>query len=139
MPPTSNTTPSSRRATTLPRRLAITSPPWPAPAPAGQSPAPPVSDAAEVPPSPSPRRLQQSRCHRVADRDCERVGLVRRRRRDLHPQDRLHHPLHLRFLGAPVAADGLLDVRRRVLHAPDPGARGRDENGAAGLPDRESG
>ena len=53
------------------------------------------------------------------------------------PEDELHHPLHLRLLGAPVAADRLLDVRGRVLSGRDAGAGARDEDGAARLPDRE--
>ena len=51
----------------------------------------------------------------------------------MHP----HHPLHLPLVGAAVAAHGLLDARRRVLGARDPGRRGRDEHGAARLPDEE--
>ena len=35
----------------------------------------------------------------------------------LERQDRLHHPLHLRLLGAPVAAHRLLHARGRVLDA----------------------
>src|SRR5688500_16046455 len=57
----------------------------------------------------------------------------------LQPQDRLHHPLHLRLLGAPVAADGLLDVRGCVLNGFDAGELAGDEDGAPSLPDRECG
>jgi hypothetical protein len=57
----------------------------------------------------------------------------------LEPEDRRDHPLHLRLLGPPVAADGLLYARRRVLSAVDPERGGRDENGAAGLSDGERG
>ena len=52
-------------------------------------------------------------------------------------EDRLHHPLHLRLLGAAVAADRLLDAGRRVLGAGDAGVGGRDEHGAARLSDGE--
>ena len=73
----------------------------------------------------------------MADRDGERVGLVRRARLGLEAEDQLHHPLHLPLLGASVAADRLLDARRRVLSALDSGGGGRDEHGAARLPDGE--
>ena len=53
------------------------------------------------------------------------------------PEDHLHHPLHLRLLGAAVAADGLLDAGRRVLAAGDSRVGGRDEHGAACLSDGE--
>ena len=66
--------------------------------------------------------LQERRCERVADRDGERVGGVVRRRQRLQPEDRLHHPLHLRLLGAAVAAHRLLDARGRVLGALDAGS-----------------
>ena len=52
-------------------------------------------------------------------------------------EDRLHHPLHLRLLGAAVAAHRLLDARGRVLGALDAGERASDEHGAARLPDGE--
>ena len=55
------------------------------------------------------------------------------------PENRLHHPLHLRLLGPPVAAHGDFDVRRRVLSALDAGDCGGDEDGAAGRSDRERG
>ena len=45
--------------------------------------------------------------------------------------------LHLILVGAAVAADRLLDARRGVLGALDAGGRGRDERGAARLPDGE--
>ena len=48
-----------------------------------------------------------------------------------------HHALHLSLVSAAVAADRLLDPRRRVLGALDAGRRGRDERGAARLPDGE--
>ena len=51
----------------------------------------------------------------------------------------MHHPLHLRLLGAAVAADGLLHARGRVLSALDAERRGRDEHGASRLPDGERG
>ena len=43
----------------------------------------------------------------------------------------------LPLVGPAVAADRLLDPRRRVLGALDSGRRGRDERGAARLPDEE--
>ncbi len=52
-------------------------------------------------------------------------------------EDHLHHPLHLRLVGAPVAADRLLDAGGRVLTAGDSRVGGRDEHGAARLPDGE--
>ena len=75
----------------------------------------------------------------MADADGQRVGGMVRRRRSIEAEDRLHHPLHLGLLGAPVAAHGLLDAGRRVLSALDSGERGRDEDGASRLPDRERG
>src|SRR4051812_3952041 len=84
-------------------------------------------------------RFHQRRRHRVADRDRQRVGCVVRRRHRLQAEDRRHHPLHLRLLGAAVAADGLLDGRGRVLSALEPERGGRDEHGAARLPDGERG
>ena len=75
----------------------------------------------------------------MADRDGERVGRVVRRRRCVEPQDRLHHALHLGLLRPAVAGDGELHVRRGVLSAADAGERGRDDCGAARLPDRERG
>src|SRR5947207_7180478 len=62
-----------------------------------------------------------------------------RRRRRAQPEDRHHHPLHLSLLGAAVAGDRLLDPGRRVLSALEPERRGRDEHGAARLPDGERG
>ncbi len=69
----------------------------------------------------------------MADRDGERVGRMRGVRFGVEPEDELHHPLHLPFLRPPVPADRLLDPRRGVLGALDPGGRGRDEYGAASL------
>ncbi len=73
----------------------------------------------------------------MANRHRERVGRVIGSRNLLQAQDRLHHPLNLNLVGAPVAAGRLLDPRRRVLEALNTGYRGGDENGAARLPDRE--
>ena len=56
---------------------------------------------------------------------------------DVEREDRPHHPLHLPLVGAAVAADRLLDAGRRVLGALDARRRGRDEHGAARLPDGE--
>ena len=81
----------------------------------------------------------QSAAQRVADRHGERIRGVMRRRRLFQPQDRHHHPLHLRLLGPAVAADRLLHVRGRVLNALDAERRGRDEHGAAGLTHGERG
>src|SRR5207247_2147957 len=50
---------------------------------------------------------------------------------------RLHHPLHLRLVGAAVAAHRLLDTRRGVFDALDAGARRGDEDGSTRLPDEE--
>ena len=61
--------------------------------------------------------------------DVARLGVER----EEHP----HHPRDLPLVGPAVAADRLLDARRRVLGARDPGRRGRDERGAARLPDEE--
>src|SRR5438477_11368512 len=75
---------------------------------------------------PLPRRSpQERRRERVADRNRERVGGVVRRRELREREDHLHHPLHLRLLGAAVAADGLLDAGRRVLAAGDSLVGGR--------------
>ena len=73
----------------------------------------------------------------MADRDGERVRRVRRLRLGLEREQHPHHPRHLALVGAAVAADHLLDARRGVLGARDPGRRGRDERGAARLPDEE--
>ena len=48
-----------------------------------------------------------------------------------------HHPRDLPLVRAAVPAHGLLDARRRVLGARDPCRCGRDERGAARLPDEE--
>ena len=53
----------------------------------------------------------------MADRDGKRVGRVVRRGRLGQGEDHPHHPLHLSFLSASVAADGVLHRRRRVLGA----------------------
>ena len=84
-----------------------------------------------------PIRDQQRRRERVADRDRERIGGVARRRRSLERQDRPHHALHLRLLGAAVAADRLLDAGGRILSALDADRRGGDEHRSARLPDGE--
>ena len=75
----------------------------------------------------------------MADRDGERVRSVVRRRLLGEAEDRSHHPLHLLLVGAPVAADGLLDRRRRVLGAEDVSRRAGHEDGAARLADGERG
>src|SRR5262249_50840993 len=62
-----------------------------------------------------------------------------RRGRRAQTEDRLHHALNLVLLRASVAADRLLDGRRRVLAAVNGGESARDEHGAAGLTDRERG
>jgi hypothetical protein len=64
---------------------------------------------------------------------------MRRLRDVLHGQDRLHHLLDLLLLGAAIAAYGLLHARGRILSALDAGARGRDHDGSARLPDGERG
>ena len=52
-------------------------------------------------------------------------------------EDHPHHPRHLILVGVAVAADRLLDPRRRVLDAVNAGGRRGDEDGAARLPDGE--
>ena len=79
----------------------------------------------------------ERRRQRMADRDGERVRRVVRRRHRVEREDHPHHPLHLPLLGASVAAHRLLDPRGRVLGAFDAGGGGRDEHGAARLPDGE--
>ena len=88
-------------------------------------------------PGPQAQPRAERRRERVADRDRERVGGVVRRRELGEPEDHLHHPLHLRLVGAAVAADRLLDAGGRVLAAVDSRVGGRDEHGAARLPDGE--
>jgi len=56
---------------------------------------------------------------------------------DLDPEDQLHHPRDLRLVGAPVATHGLLDMSGRVLSGCDAGDCARDEEGSAGLTDKE--
>jgi hypothetical protein len=85
----------------------------------------------------SARQLQQRRRERVADRDRERIGGMRRRRCRLQPQDRLRHLLHLRLLRPTITADGLLDRRRRILDTRDAGCRAGDQDRATHLPNRE--
>jgi hypothetical protein len=51
----------------------------------------------------------------------------------------LDHPLHLALVRPAVSAHGLLDPRGGVLGALELRERGRDEHGAAGLPDEERG
>ena len=75
----------------------------------------------------------------MADRNRERVGGVVWCRRLLEAENRRHHALHLRLLGSPVAADGLLHAGGCVLSARDAAGRGRHEHGAAGLSDGERG
>ena len=73
----------------------------------------------------------------MADRDRERIRLVRRPRLGIEPEDEPHHPLHLALLSSAVTADRLLDASRSVLGTIDPDGRGGDENGAARLTDGE--
>ena len=73
----------------------------------------------------------------MADGDGEGVGRVVRLRYLGQAEDRAHHALHLRLLGAAVPADGALHGRRGVLSAADPRGRAGDERGAARLPDEE--
>ena len=110
-----------------------------------------VADAADVDDEPvdrPPRRdAAETRDHLAASRSgepsawqiatayasasCERPRLV------VEPEDQLDHALHLPLLRPPVAAHRLLDACRRVLGALDSGFGGRDEHGAARLPDGE--
>src|SRR5579862_1403972 len=87
----------------------------------------------------SSRQLEERRGERVAYRNGERVGRVVRRRQLVQPEDRLHHPLHLRFLRPAVAGHRVLHRRGRVLGAGHAGLGGRDEHGAARLSDGERG
>jgi len=73
----------------------------------------------------------------VADRDGQRGRRMVGSRRLGKAKNGLHHPLDLRLLGMPVAADHLLDPVRGVLSGLNTCARARDEHGSAGLPDRE--
>ena len=73
----------------------------------------------------------------MADRDGERVGGVMRRRLDVEREYRPHHALHLRLVGAAVAAHRLLDRRGRVLDARHLVIRARDERGSARLAHRQ--
>ena len=56
----------------------------------------------------------------VAHRDRERVGLVGEPR--LHPEESARGADHLLFLGAAVAREGALHLRRRVLEDGQAGA-----------------
>jgi hypothetical protein len=73
----------------------------------------------------------------MADRDGERVRLVRGRRLGLEREQHAHHPRDLPLVRSAVAAHRLFDARGRVLRARDPSRGGRDERGAACLPDEE--
>ena len=75
----------------------------------------------------------------MADADGESVCGVVRGGRNVETEDRLHHPLHLGLLCPAVAAHRLFDAGRRVLSALDSCERGRHEDGAPGLADRERG
>ena len=71
--------------------------------------------------------------------NCNRQGvrLVRGRGLGVEREDHANHPLHLSLVGSAVAANGLLDSRRRVLGALDSGRGGRNQGGAARLTDEE--
>ena len=73
----------------------------------------------------------------MADRDRERVGGVVGPRQLLEREQGLDHPLHLVLGGAAGAADGALDLLRRVGPARDAALAGRQQHDAARLPDRE--
>ena len=73
----------------------------------------------------------------MADRDGERVRLVRGRRLGLEREQHANHPSDLALVRPAVTTHRLLDARRRVLGACDPLRCGRDEHGAACLPDEE--
>ena len=73
----------------------------------------------------------------MADRDRERVRLVRRRGLVGEREEHSDHPRDLSLVRPPVAAHRLLHPRRRVLGARDARGRGRDERGAPCLPDEE--
>ena len=73
----------------------------------------------------------------MADRDRERVCLVRRRGLVGEREEHSDHPRDLSLVRPPVTADRLLHPGRRVLGARDARGRGRDERGAPCLPDEE--
>ena len=73
----------------------------------------------------------------VADRDRQRVGGVLGMRRLLERQQRLHHARDLVLLRAPRAADGVLDLLRRVGDDLEPALAGGQHDDAARLPDGE--
>lgn len=76
-------------------------------------------------------------CECVADRERERISRVGGRRRRGESEQCLRHPLHLLLVGPAVAADGLLDLRRRVLDTGKARVRTGHEERASDLPDRE--
>ena len=82
-----------------------------------------------TPTSGEPSAWQIATAKASASCDERRLGVER--------EDELDHALHLSLLGPSVAADRLLDARGRVLSTFDPGRGGRDEHGAARLPDGE--
>ncbi len=71
--------------------------------------------------------------------DCnrKRVSLVRRRRFGIERENHTHHPLDLTLVGSSIATDSLLDTRRCVLGALEPGGRGRDQRGSPCLTDEK--
>jgi hypothetical protein len=75
-------------------------------------------------------------CECVADRERERISRVGGRRRRGESEQCLRQPLHL-LVGPAVAADGLLDLRRRVLDTGKARLRTGHEERASDLPDRE--
>src|SRR5665647_620052 len=73
----------------------------------------------------------------VADGDGQRVGGVVGRGHLGEAEEQLHHLLHLVFLGAAVADNGALDLRRGVLRAGVTGLDGREQCHAARVPELE--
>ena len=79
----------------------------------------------------------ERRRERMADRDRERVGGVVGVGISSSARIAFTIRCHLLLVGAAVAADRLLDPRRRVLSAGDAGGRRGDEHGSPRLPDGE--
>jgi hypothetical protein len=73
----------------------------------------------------------------VADRDRQRVGRVVGAWHMLQREQHLHHPPDLVLLRAARAADGVLDLLRRVGEARQPALAGREHHDATRLTDGE--
>ena len=75
----------------------------------------------------------------MADPDGQRVRGVIGERLGRQREQRLDHARHLVLGRAPAAADGALDLLRRVVEARDAARAGGGEHDAARLPDGERG